>query len=542
MSQKMKKFDISVLDTKTERFKYIKPVTSMDTFQGMTKDFHEDGLFSTSIFGKVGTPDRNTRMSYINVKIEIFDPKIYYLICSLKQLYKNIIAGTVYAKWDAKEKDFIKSTNIDGSTGFNFFLQHWKEIRFTKNDSHSRNEAISAITRFKDVALTSKVMVIPAGIRDIEISDNEEVTKHEINDFYVKLLSVANSLPDSGSLDNNLTDRARLSLQLTFCELYDYLSKLTGQEKKSFMRRKWGNRRVKYGSRNVIVALPKLPAFAGDEKVIRYNETGIGLYQACAVYSPIMIHKLIEGYLSKVKNPNEGTLNLVNPTTLVREEVSVKPRLVDRWTTPTGLFKVIDSLRDINIRNRPVMIGGHYLGLVYRDDQYFRMINDVNDLADTGLSVENVHPVTYGELFYIHGFEWFKDYPATVTRYPINGYRSIYPTYPHVVTTNKDKTLIPLDEFFKPREGVRAVHYPDVSDNNWFDAMAVHSARLPGLGADFDGDMCNFNPIFTDEARLAVKKYLNSLAAYINSAGKLLNNPFSETLERVVWSLTGDVK
>ena len=91
MSQKMKKFDITVMDTTSDRFKYIKPVTSMDTFQGMSKDFHEDGLFSTSIFGKVGTPDRNTRMSFINVKIGVFDPKIYYLICSLKQLYKNII-------------------------------------------------------------------------------------------------------------------------------------------------------------------------------------------------------------------------------------------------------------------------------------------------------------------------------------------------------------------------------------------------------------------------------------------------------------------
>ena len=91
MSTKMKKLDLKILDTNTDRFRYIKPVTSMDTFQGMTRDFHEDGLFSTSIFGKVGTQDRNLRMSFINVKIEIFTPKIYFLICGYKQLYKNIM-------------------------------------------------------------------------------------------------------------------------------------------------------------------------------------------------------------------------------------------------------------------------------------------------------------------------------------------------------------------------------------------------------------------------------------------------------------------
>lgn len=484
MSTKMKKFDITILDTKSDRFKYIKPVTSLDTFQGMSKDFHEDGLFSTSIFGKVGTPDRNLRVSYINVKIEIFDPKIYYLICGLKQLYKNIIAGTVYAKWDPKEKDFVKSTNLDGSTGFNFFLQHWKEIKFIKNDSQTRSDAIDVVNKYKEKALTTKVMVLAAGLRDVEVADNEEVTKHEINDFYVKLLSISNSLPDSGSLNNALTDRARLSLQLTFCELYDYLSKLTGQEKKSFMRRKWGSRRIRYGSRNVIVALPSLPAKVGDKRVIRYNETGIGLYQASAVYSPILTHKLLEGYLKHCINPNEGMINLVNPKTLIREERRVKPKLIDRWTTQTGIFKTIDSLSDQYIRNTPIMIDGCYLGLVYKDDKYFRLINDINDLAETGLKTENVHPITYSELFYIHGYEWYHDYPATVTRYPINGYRSIYPTYPHVMTTNRNFELIPLDENFKPREGITAPHYPDTTDNNWFDAMAVNTARLPGLGAD----------------------------------------------------------
>lgn len=542
MTTKMQKFDMRILNTGSDRFKYIKPVTSMDTFQGMSRDFHEDGLFSTSIFGKVGSQDRNLRMSYINVKIEIFAPKIYMLICGYRQLYKNIMAGTVYAKWDNQLKDFVKSTNVDGNTGFSFFIQHWKDLRFVKNDSHSQNEAVDAINRYRDIALTRRAMVIPAGLRDVEIADNEEITKHEINDLYVKLLTVANSLPDSGDLNSPLTDRARLSLQMTLCEIYQQLSQLTGLVKKSFIRRKWGSRRVKYGSRNVITPLATLPSRVDDPRVISFNETGIGLYQAISVYSPIMINKILNGYATIYSNPNEGTLNLVNPKTLVREEVVVKPRVIDKFTTPTGLGKLIDGFSDKHLRNRPIMVDGYYLGLVYKTEKTFRLINDINDLADKdGVDIGNVRPLTYGEFFYIHGYKWFRNFPGTVTRYPINGYRSIYVTYPHVITNGHDLSLIELDENFQPTE-THAYHYPNTSDDNWYDGMILHPSRLDGLGGDFDGDMCNFNPVFSNEAIAAIKRYLDSPSAYLNSSGQLLHNPFTEVLERVLYSLSGDPK
>lgn len=483
MSGKMKKFDLKILDTTSERFKYIKPVTSMDTFQGMTQDFHEDGLFSTSIFGKVGTPDRSQRISYIRTKIKILHPKIYFLICAYKQFYKNIISGTAYATWNKTTRDFDPASNIDGRTGYNFFIEHFPEIRFVKNNSFSQNEAVEDINLYRGISLMDKVVVIPAGIRDIEISDDGEVTKHEINDYYVKLLSIANALPDSGDLNTSLTDRARLSMQLTACELYEYLSKLTGRLKKSFMRRKWGTRRIKYGSRNVISSLPTLPAYPGDPRSIRWNETAIGLYQALAVFAPLVTHHIINGYGRNYISEKDGHMNLVDMKTLKRSEVQVKPKVFDKWTTATGLGKLIDGFANAELRNRPIIIDGKYLGLVYRTDRAFRLINDIDDLADKENLAENVYPVTYGEFFYIHGFKWFHEYPGTVTRYPVNGYRSIYPCYPHVMTTTKDVALVELDENFQPTETM-AWHYPNITEEAWFDGMALNLARLEGLGGD----------------------------------------------------------
>ena len=51
-------FNISILELTDETLKYLKPVTSLDTFEGSSKNFHDDGLFSVSIFGKVGDPSR----------------------------------------------------------------------------------------------------------------------------------------------------------------------------------------------------------------------------------------------------------------------------------------------------------------------------------------------------------------------------------------------------------------------------------------------------------------------------------------------------
>ena len=552
MSEKMVKFDISIMDTNTDRFKYIKPVTSLDTFQGMSKDFHEEGLFSTSIFGKIGTSDRDERHSYLDLRINVFHPKIFALLCSVKQLYKGIMSGSTYAVWSDEEKDFVKATNLTGETGFHFFLTHWEKIVFVKNDSDIRREAIDDILKFKKLgtALGKRVMVIPAGLRDIEMNDEGEVTKHEINDLYVKLLSISNSLPNSGDLNSALNDRPRMALQNTWCELYEYLSTLVGRLKKSFMRRKFATRKIKYGSRNVITSKENTARFIDDPKSLKFNETAIGLYQAAAVYAPVLIHQLINGYLQNLQSPIPGKVNLINPKTLTREEVTVKPKLIDRWLTPTGLSKTIDSLSDNHLRNTHIMLGGYYLGLVYKDEKHFRLINDINDLAIEGEKVEgrididikNVYPVTYAELMYIHGYRLFPKYPATVTRYPINGYRSIYPTYPHVLTTNKDLELIELDETFTPMEFV-AHHYPRTDDDNWFDSMAVHQARLVGIGGDFDGDMCNYNPVLSNEGIAAVEKYINSEASYLNSSGKLLNDPFSaEVLARVLWSLSGDLE
>ena len=130
-------FNVSLLVLDENMLKGLKPVRTNDVFTGMTKNFHEDGLFSQSIFGRVGDEARSRRFSYIDIKIPIFHPIIFETLTKIKRLYGEILQGKTYAVFDKSLGDFVKSNQLDGQTGFNFFVSHWKNIKYPDRKSDS---------------------------------------------------------------------------------------------------------------------------------------------------------------------------------------------------------------------------------------------------------------------------------------------------------------------------------------------------------------------------------------------------------------------
>ena len=56
------------------RLRGIKPVRVVDIYDGASSNYHPEGLFSTEIFGRTGSLDRFLNMSYIDLKIPVFNP------------------------------------------------------------------------------------------------------------------------------------------------------------------------------------------------------------------------------------------------------------------------------------------------------------------------------------------------------------------------------------------------------------------------------------------------------------------------------------
>lgn len=530
-------FNIKILDPKDERLKTMRPITALDIFDNSGINFHPDGLFSTLIFGKVGEEMRAEKFSYINVKAQVFHPAYFNALIGNKHLYMDIVSGKGYALWDDKEKDFEPSDPLNGKTGFAFFLAHWKEIRFAETKSPEKIEAQKLIVNYKHVATTDKVMVIPASMRDLEIGDDGRNEEDEINKIYRKLLAISNTIPGSGKAsDRDVSDAARFKLQMTFNEIYDSLKNLISGKRKLILG-KWASRHVADGTRNVISPLDESIVLLGDPGNIGPNHTVYGLYQAIRACRPVAIFEFKNNFLNRIHNGPQSPVKLINKTTFKAENVSLKPDEWDKWFSDEGIDKLFSLFKNDKLRHMPVVIGNHYMALIYRGpDKSIRLLYDINDLPDN-LDKNNVTPATYCELIYLAVSQKLNTLPLFVTRYPVASLGSIYPSISYIKTTTNSEKHWLLDENWVRYEDKYVMSFP-IRGEAFINTICPNMIRLALLNADFDGDTASANASYTDEGIEEVHGLLKKKIAYVDPKGRLIASAVVDTAKLVCFNLT----
>lgn len=535
-------FNVELLELTPQKLQGLKPVRVLDIFDGVSGNFHEDGLFSVSIFGKVGDERRSMRYSYIDIKVSIFHPVIHRALVSLKRLYGGIIAGSEYALWNEELSDFERSDPLNGKTGFAYFVQHWEKIKYEETKSTSREQKILLINKYKGKggAMLNKVVVMPAALRDLEVDESGRVREDEINTLYRKLLSIANTISDAAARTApEIINTARYSLQQTFNELYETIESMIEGKKKLLMG-KWASRRIMNGTRNVITAMDTSTAYLGAPGSVGFNNTVVGLYQALKTVLPVSIYHIRNGILSKIFTAPGAPVRLVDKTSLKAKEVSLKPQYFDRWMTVEGVEKIISSFAEESIRHKSVEIEGHYLALIYKGpDGTFKIIHDIDEVpADR--SRKDVKALTFCELLYLSCYSVLNKFPIFVTRYPVTGVGSIYPSKMYVRTTIKSEVRRELDEGWMPMDDQHVAYSFPVKDGAFINSLVPHSAKLVRLGADFDGDTASGNVTYSDESIAEVDKYLSQKRAYVGTDGKLTSSTNVSTVALVLHNLTGD--
>ena len=476
-------FNIFFLRLDENTVKYLKPVTSLDVFDGITKNLHPDGLYSPAIFGVVGSNNRYTKFSYIDVKLKIMHPVYYKAITAMKSLYEGIMSSKEFALWDEEKKDFVKSNALDGQTGYDFFIQHHDKIEHEQRPSIDRQENIALINKYKDYHLYDKIIVLPAAYRDIEVDDTGRESSDEINSLYYKMIAISNTInPHTVKISPEAYNTQRTSLQRAFNEIYEYLANLIRGKSNLFMG-KWASRKIFNGTRNVITSMNTTQTELGAPNAIDYNDTLVGLYQTLKGILPITLFRLKTGFLSEVFPSVNSPALLVNKTTLKSEKVVLKSAVYDKWMTNEGLESLISSYKEPSIRHDYVTVDNYYLGLIYRGpDNTFKLIHGIDELPDDR-DPKDCRPISLTELFYTAIYEVTDNYPALVTRYPVTGVGSIYPSM------TKLKSTIEVEKRFKLGEDWRVnpqdkVAYEFPTQTGLFNALAPHSFRLGRLGAD----------------------------------------------------------
>ena len=533
-------FNVSLLELTPKKLEGLKPVRVLDIFAGAGQtNFHEEGLFSSSIFGQVGDERRSQRVSYIDIKISVFHPVIYRGLVGLKRLYGGILAGTEYAVWSDEKKDFERSDQIDGKTGFAFFVSKWREIVFEPTKSTSREQNILMITKYADKALTSKIIVMPAGLRDVEITTDGRVQKDEINNFYSALLGISNTISEAAvRTAPELTNTARYRLQTEFNALYDTIEAMVEGKSKLLMG-KWASRRIINGTRNVITAMDTSVKYLGSPGTVKFNNTVVGLYQAMKGMMPIARFHIRNGFLSRVFQNVNAPVRLVNKKTLLQEEVVLKTQYFDRYATDEGIEKLITSFAEESLRNKPLEIDGRYVGLIYKGpDHTYRLMQSINELP-ASRSAEHVFPLTFAELLYLSVYHVINNYPLFFTRYPVTGVGSIYASKVYVKTTIRAETRRELNEQWEPM-GDDHVAYEFPSTGPYVNSLVPHSSRLDLLTADFDGDTGSGNITYSDESVQEVNDFLEEKRAYVGTDGRFTASTNVSTVALVAHNFTGD--
>ncbi len=454
----------------------------LDILESNTRNFHPKGLFSTEIFGKVGEERRNRMYAYINMYTDIFHPTLFKAIYDLKALYGDILSGKEYATFDTEIKDFVKSNPIQGQTGFSFFCKYFKEMVFEERPSAKREFNIRLINQYREKAFISKLIVIPAGLRDYTIDENGKPSEDEINTMYRKVFSISSVVDNVNAKSNEeYLDAARFNLQIAVNDIYNYLKNLL-EGKNKFIQGKWASRKVHNSTRNVITSyLHDSPVLFGDQSVST-NETVIGLYQVLRMIFPLSVKIVKDEFLSDIFiGPNSPAI-LVNKKTLKKEQVSLDSIYYDEWMTMEGLEKVFARFGQEDLRHDVLETDTHYFGLLYRGpDMTYRFIQDIDEVPEH-LDRKHVSPITFTELLYLSVYKHIKDIPCLITRYPITGYGSIYPSYIYLRTTTKSEIRTELGPDWEST-GYKATEFP-INGDQFYNAMSPSFKQLARLGAD----------------------------------------------------------
>jgi len=537
----MKPSNLTLLDPRTIVPGIYKPVTSTDAFEGMTQNLNELGLYSPEIFGKMGTKERDSTEAYIDVKLPIFNPTYLKALGQIKSLYLGILKGSEYAVWDDKSKDFIKSNIIDGETGFSFFNRHFLELVVTTTDSQMRKIRVKAVNMFRHIALTDKVLVIPAGMRDIQFMPNGSVSEPEMTEYYRKLMFRTGvvAIGSKEDKENPMYDNVRWGLQSSFNDIDEYIFGLQGG-KGGILQRRMSTRGVVGGTRNVITARRVSRSNLFEDDGVNPNSVDMGLMQAMMNYSFVCIHAMTTKYLEGIFTIGSQTAKLVNSKTLEFEYVEILPATVDKWTTATGLTKLFNGFSNVNLRSKPIVISGHYLALIYDDGKEVIVLNDINDLPE-GRDKKLVTPITYMELFYLSCQEAIRRQMSQQTRYPITGLGSIFPANVNLLTTvgAKPRILMEIDGSVigtLPRFPLK------VGKVDYFDAMSIDPTREALAGSDHDGDALNSNSLCGEDSKAEVKDLFGKREYYISGSGQFLYDPVNEPAMFALKAMTSGLR
>lgn len=470
----------------------LQEVTSQMIYEPSTNNFHPSGLFSEEIFGQLGSASRVATLGYINLNTKILAPVIYKNVIDLKPIYNNIMQGKASARWNEETKQFdICSKSAEGAnTGYSFFMEHFNELIFEQTSSPTRNNKILTIekARSNDTAIVDKLIVAPAGLRDIK-EKNGRVAVEEVNKMYNLVIAISNEVKAS-SFNKFLAkfyDGIKYNLQLKVYEIYNYWTNFL-DGKTGFAQKRYARRAIAYGTRNVVTSAEMTGVSPTDATFLKHNETLIPIFQGAKAFQPLVIHMLREVFYTNIFNFGNTQVPVIDINTKNLIYVEIKDSELTKALSTTLAEEMISMFQNTETRLTPVTIKSkedkdYYMYLIYDTGNDIYMFRNLDNFCeyygfDRNVVFNSCRPLTHLEMMYISTYIATMDKYCTVTRYPAIELGSIYPSKVKIGSTVPSREVV----FHANNENTVMPHYP-VLGNSYLDSTVFHPSQAAGLGA-----------------------------------------------------------
>lgn len=530
----IRQLDIKPLDVdKFIKVNELKAITN-PMFFARTNMPTVDGLLSNEIFG-ITKDDRTTIFAYIDLAGEYFlHPLAYKIWSRLDSNVKLCVYEMDTFVYDP-EKGKLKS-DPKGETGLKFLMKLIKTVDFKKTGSSKREVKINFLEKYREKLFMKDVVVIPAGMRDVNTEADGKVGVGEINKLYNAIVRDAKALQESDDYGLSLNGTLRGRIQDNIVKVYNWFifgrDPLTGADaqasglsrKLGLIRRAGMKKSFDWGSR-LVICTQNLRKEKLSDLDVDLDSIGLPLAAVCANLFPYMLYWIRNWFSNRLSDVQ--TLTVYNTKTKKLEQTKI-----DSWQTVYSDERIKKEIGRFmhGMSNRFVPIEAPIINPAKGTNYYlqFKGYNVPNEdiakkLINDQMSKESFHlnsrPLTWCDLIYMAAMEVTKDKMTLITRFPMDSYYNQFPAKIKVISTIETEPILVWNTFYKKYPKITLADINQNSSNHFVDVALPNNVRLGSIGGDFDGDTVSSKVPYSIEANDELYKAINAKIHYIGFGG-----------------------
>jgi len=305
-------------------------------------EFHTEGLFSEKVFGVIGSSERKTSFSYIDLHAKVIHPTALELILRLDRKINLFISAEKTFSVDSKGA-LVEDEN--GVTGISEFIKMFPKINFrTGTEQRDKFSELLKKEHGNGTLFIDKMIIIPPELRPAYMDEGGEWIIDELNNVYQSLMKRAAQVRSSGG-SGALFDLMNFSLQKAVVDHNQYI-RTRIEKKDGLIRNQMLGKRVDFSGRAVITPGPGL----------KLHQVGLPMRMAVSLFEPFVIYHLVNSKAID-RDALETEIKIFTGLDLSTDSIQkVFKSIKNGDDVPENLYQIMFDATESAMRGRVVLV------------------------------------------------------------------------------------------------------------------------------------------------------------------------------------------